>query len=444
MLFRTKSISLLVAATALTQESAAFAPHARAAGACFLGGGRAVGPALAPEHARGNTQVARSTTSSDSETSSTSASAASVESTESHTSLSEPFAQARDSVVQALRSALETKSMEAPLIHFIDEYFGACDTAVQSGRVSLKVASPKRVASNVLKAIELGMLYGMGNDKYTFDVAHEALRADNSVMPDFDFYKFGCDFFRPAMDLERSIVLGQDNLKEALAKVAAGENVVFLANHQSEADPQVVSNLFETLGEDMGEAASKITYVAGHKVTTDPLAIPFSMGRNLLCIHSKKHISSDPELKPMKQRQNLAAMGSMLNLLRAGGALLWVAPSGGRDRRDLATGQVPIAPFDQKTVDMFRLMGVKSKVKTNFYSMAMVSYDLCPPPDVVEPGVGEQRNVRFTPIGIALSDEVANVGGVEARHLFCQKAHDACEEGYAQLLQTLEANNAIE
>jgi hypothetical protein len=33
------------------------------------------------------------------------------------------------------------------------------------------------------------------------------------------------------------------------------------------------------------ELAEKIIYLAGHKVTNDPIAIPHSKGRNLLCIH---------------------------------------------------------------------------------------------------------------------------------------------------------------
>eukprot|EP00957_Ditylum_brightwellii_P170781 12998534-Ditylum_brightwellii.AAC.1 len=50
--------------------------------------------------------------------------------------------------------------------------------------------------------------------------------------------KIGCDFFRPAMNLGKSIVIGKENAKKAFAQIEAGENVVFLANHQSEADPQ--------------------------------------------------------------------------------------------------------------------------------------------------------------------------------------------------------------
>ena len=97
-----------------------------------------------------------------------------------------------------------------------------------------------------------------------------------------------------------SVFLGKENLDKAIAQIAAGENVVFLANHQSEADPQVVSLILESAGYTLAE---DMTFLAGHKVTTDALAIPFSMGRNLLCIHSKKHIDADPELKDVKQKQ---------------------------------------------------------------------------------------------------------------------------------------------
>ncbi len=158
------------------------------------------------------------------------------------------------------------------------------------------------------------------------------------------------------------------------------------------------------------------------------------MGRNLICIHSKKHIDADPETKPKKQKQNLAAMNGMLGQLKKGGTCIWVAPSGGRDRRDVETGKVPLAPFDNKTVDMFRLMGNKSKVPTHFYSLSMVSYDICPPPDFVEAGTGEQRNVRFVPVGISFSDELENVGGVESRHLFTEHAFEVCQKGYDELL----------
>ena len=49
--------------------------------------------------------------------------------------------------------------------------------------------------------------------------------------------------------------------------------------------------------------------------------------------------------------------------------------------------------------------------------------------------MGEQRNVRFTPIGIAVCDEVPNVGGAEKRHLFTELAEEECQKGYEELLK---------
>lgn len=313
-----------------------------------------------------------------------------------------------------------------PLTYFIGEYCTAMDNANKDG-VEI---SPEETGKKVGGALEFGLKYGMGEKKYKFGLAHDAIREP------FDYYAWGCDFFRPAMNMKQSVFMGEENLKKAFEQLEAGENVVFLANHQSEADPQVVSVAFEEMG--FGELGANLRYIAGHKVTTDALAIPFSMGRNLLCIHSKKHINTDPETKSEKSKQNIMTMSAMLDKLKSGGAALWVAPSGGRDRRDVETKEVPLAKFDQKTVDMFRLMGSKSKVATHFYPMAMVSYDLCPPPDTIEAGVGEQRNVRYVPIGVSVGKEVENIGGKESRHLFTEHSMEAVEEDYEVLLKAIE------
>jgi glycerol-3-phosphate O-acyltransferase len=283
--------------------------------------------------------------------------------------------------------------------------------------------------ANIKQCLQFCFKYGMGPEKYSFGVSHQAIREP------FDYYKFGVDFFRPAIDLPNSLVLGMSNLEKAMSAVKSGENVVFLANHQSEADPQVVSVLLDKAG--FGEEAEGMTFLAGHKVTTDALAIPFSMGRNLLCIHSKKHIDAEPELKEVKQKQNLMTMGTMLEMMKSGGQCLWVAPSGGRDRRNVDTGEVPIARFDSKTIDMFRLMARKSKTATHFFPMSIVSYELCPPPDTVEAGTGERRNIRHTRIGITVGEETINEGGLEARHKFCENAEEECERNYKQLRREL-------
>jgi glycerol-3-phosphate O-acyltransferase len=279
--------------------------------------------------------------------------------------------------------------------------------------------------STILKCVELGATHGLGSSKFQFGVSHTAIREP------FDFYKFGLDFFKPAINLDASLVRGVGNLKLAFDQIKKGENVVFLANHQSEADPQVLSCMLEKVG--LGEAAAQVFYVAGHKVTTDTLAIPFSMGRNLICIHSKKYIDVDESTKAAKQKQNMMSMADMGGRMKGGGLALWVAPSGGRDRRNVQDNSIPPAPFDSKTIDMFRLMARKSKVPTHFYPLSMVSYELCPPPDETVDGVGELRNVRYTPVGVHCGAEVVNVGGLEARQDFCARAMKDVETNYAEL-----------
>jgi hypothetical protein len=54
----------------------------------------------------------------------------------------------------------------------------------------------------------------------------------------------------------------------------------------------------------------------------------------------------------------LKAMG---DLAAEGGKIFWVAPSGGRDRPDAATGEYVVAPFDGKALDMFKLVCMQSR-----------------------------------------------------------------------------------
>lgn len=318
--------------------------------------------------------------------------------------------------------------------HFCKEYMTAAQRSHEKYPVPETEAT--KALERILTSFKLAFTYGMGENKFEFGVVHDAVRGDDEISEKlgskFDFYSWGCEFFRHFMDMEESLVLGEDNLRKAIEQANNGENVVFYANHQSEADPQVMSVLLQKVG--LEEAAKKMIFVAGHKVTTDSLAIPFSMGRNLICIHSKKHMDADPETQPAKTRQNMKAMSGMLTKLKQGGAMIWVAPSGGRDRRDTETMTTPIAPFDSKTVDMFRLMGRKSKVPTHYYPLSMVSYELCPPPDFIEAGTGEQRNFRFVPVGISVGPEVDDSAGDEA---FNPGVYEQTKKDYAELRERI-------
>jgi len=189
------------------------------------------------------------------------------------------------------------------------------------------------------------------------------------------------------VDLSRSSVTGYPQLQEISDKLAAGENVVFLANHQIEADPQAISILLE---DKYPKLAQEMIFVAGERVVLDPLAIPFSMGRNLLCIYSKRHIDHPPELKAQKLMHNKKTLELMAELLGEGGHSIYVAPSGGRDRID-AEGNIPVSKFDGQSIELFYLMSKRASKPTSFYPMALSTYKLLPPPETVQVELGEVR-----------------------------------------------------
>lgn len=233
-------------------------------------------------------------------------------------------------------------------------------------------------------------------EPFTFAPFHKAIREP------FDYYALGNDFLKGVVDTDNSSVIGEKNLAEIQKHIEAGDNVVLLANHQSEADPQIFSVLLDPIQPGFAE---NTIFVAGDRVTTDVLAQPFSMGRNLLCIFSKKHIDNPPELKAEKTKHNRNVMKEMQNLFKEGGKIIWVAPSGGRDRKG-ADGNYEVSGFDAKSVEMFRLMAAKAGKTTHFYPLSMLTYKIAPPPDAVGGAIGESRAVKWAPAGLHFGDEV--------------------------------------
>ena len=230
---------------------------------------------------------------------------------------------------------------------------------------------------------------------FQFEPYHKKVRSP------FDYYQFGLDFVRPLIDLSHSRVTGLENLKKIDDQLHKQENVILLANHQTETDPLAISILLENSHPHIGE---KIIYVAGERVVTDPLAIPFSMGCDLLCIYSKRYIHHPPEEKMQKQLHNKHTMELMSRLFKEGGKIIYVAPSGGRDRRG-PSGAVEIAPFDPASVEMMLLMAKKSGVITHFYPLTLATYDLLPPPETVQKELGEARKAKRCPIYMDFREE---------------------------------------
>jgi len=242
----------------------------------------------------------------------------------------------------------------------------------------------------------LGHVLSLSAAPHRFEPYHVAIREP------FDYYMMGVEFIRGLVDQPRSVTRGLDNIATMEKQLAAGDNVILLANHQTEADPQIFSLL---LDEAYPGFATSTIFVAGDRVTSDAIAMPFSMGRNLLCIFSKKHLNNPPEQRGEKQKHNRMVMKKMLGLFKEGGQCVWVAPSGGRDRPD-ENGDVQVAPFDAKSVEMFRLMSDKAGRTAHFYPLSMVTAAVCPPPVAVGGAVGEVRIVKHAPAGLHFADEM--------------------------------------
>jgi glycerol-3-phosphate O-acyltransferase len=230
---------------------------------------------------------------------------------------------------------------------------------------------------------------------YSFEPYHQKIRAP------FDYYQFALDFFLPLIDLQRSQFRGAEIVEQICSQLNRGENSIFLANHQTEPDPQAIALL---LRDRFPKLAESIIYVAGERVVTDPLAIPFSLGTDLLCIYSKRYIDHPPEQKAKKLLHNKQTMEKMSRLLQEGGKAIYVAPAGGRDRRG-SDGRIAPAPFDPQSLELFFLMAKKAQTPTHFYPLALSTYDLLPPPESVQRELGETRVARRTPIAIAFGPE---------------------------------------
>lgn len=233
-------------------------------------------------------------------------------------------------------------------------------------------------------------------EPHAFQPYHESVRSP------FDYYRFGLDMIRPLIDQSRSSLHGEDRLKEIADALDKGDNVIFLANHQTESDPLVISILLQQVYPKMAE---KMIFVAGERVITDPLAIPFSMGRNLLCIYSKRYIDHPPENKLKKQLHNKRTMELMSQLLSEGGKAIYVAPSGGRDRPN-AAGVFEVANYDPQSIQMFYLMSQRSKHPTHFYPMALKTHELLPPPETIRIELGEERFTKRAGVHLAFGPRV--------------------------------------
>ncbi|CAN4128117.1 unnamed protein product [Withania somnifera] len=303
-------------------------------------------------------------------------------------------------------------------------------------------------------------------DPFEFSPYHKAIREP------FDYYKFGQNYIRQLLDFRSSYVGNISVFSEMEEKLKQGDNVILMSNHQSEADPAIIALLLESKHPDIAE---NIIYVAGDRVITDPLCKPFSMGRNLLCVYSKKHMNDDPVLADMKKRANTRSLKEMALLLRGGSKLIWIAPSGGRDRPDPVTKKWFPASFDASSTDNMRRLVQHAGVPGHIYPLAILCYDIMPLPRrlvtvstmvvsvltlrvyisllayvQVEKNIGERRVVSFHGAGISVAPKIDfhEVAGAledpEAKVVFTKALYDSVNQQYNVLYSAIHGKQGLE
>ncbi|TYI15363.1 hypothetical protein ES332_A08G180900v1 [Gossypium tomentosum] len=278
-------------------------------------------------------------------------------------------------------------------------------------------------------------------DPFVFEPYHKALREP------FDYYMFGQNYIRPLIDFRNSYVGNLSLFYEIEEKLKQGHNVVLISNHQTEADPIIISLLLEKTNPHIAE---NMIFVAGDRVITDPLCKPFSMGRNLLCVYSKKHMYDIPELAEMKRKANTRSLKEMALLLRGGSKIVWIAASGGRDRPDPFTEEWYPALFDSSSVDNMRRLIEHSGTPGHVYPLALLCYDIMPPPRQVEKEIGEKRIITFHGAGLSIAPQIsfpeiaAACEESEAKDAYSQALYKSVSEQYNVLKSAIHGKQGLE
>ena len=268
---------------------------------------------------------------------------------------------------------------------FLDDY----ETIIESKKLDKEFYRKHLTyyAEHVAKQIET---------PYNFEPYHKSVREP------FDHYEFGSILFRPLIDFPHSKLFGQENLAAIESILDKGENVVIFANHQTEADPQAINLLLE---KEFPNFPLQNTYVAGERVVTDALAVPFSLGTNLFCVYSKKYFDVYPERRTQMLEHNKRTMLRLGEHLDGGHQCITIFPSGGRDRPD-ENKIVHVAKFDPQSIELLYLLGRKAKSPTHYFPLALSTHDLLPPPEELQIDLGEKRPTNEAAVYLHFGKEI--------------------------------------
>ncbi|XP_050377267.1 glycerol-3-phosphate acyltransferase, chloroplastic isoform X2 [Argentina anserina] len=339
-------------------------------------------------------------------------------------------------LLSAIRVETEAGRLPSNVAAGMEElYWNYKNAILQSGSPN----ADEIVISNMTAALD--RIFLDIEDPFVFSPYHKALREP------FDYYIFGQNYIRPLVDFSNSYVGNISVFYEMEEKLRQGHNIILISNHQTEADPAVIALLLETTNPHLAE---KMTYIAGDRVVTDPLCKPFSIGRNLICVYSKKHMNDVPELAEMKRKANTRSLKEMALLLRGGSQIIWIAPSGGRDRPDPVTEEWFPAPFDSSALDNLRRLAEHSAAPGHIYPLALLCHDIMPPPRQVEKEIGEKRVIAFHGTGLSVAPEIpfSDIAASckspeEAKEAYTQAVYNAVTEQYNVLKSAIHGKQGL-
>lgn len=346
-------------------------------------------------------------------------------------------ARSEEELLSYVRKEVDNGRLSSSIAHGLEELYHNYRKAIEQSGLQ---EADEIILSN-MSAVFDRILIDIENP-FLFPPHHKAIREP------FDYYMFGQNYIRPLVDFKKSFVGNISIFSDMEQHLLKGHNIILFSNHQTEADPAIFALMLERTNPQIAES---MVFVAGDRVVTDPLCKPFSMGRNLLCVYSKKHLFDEPELVDLKKRANTRSLKEMAVLLKSGSQIIWIAPSGGRDRPDPQTGEWFPAPFDASSVDNMRRLAEHSAVPGHLYPLALLCHDIMPPPPQVEKEIGEQRRLSHHGVGLSVGTEI-NFSEVaihyenkeEAKTAFSVALHHAVTEQYNILYSAIYEHQGLD
>ncbi|SBS98071.1 glycerol-3-phosphate 1-O-acyltransferase, putative [Plasmodium ovale curtisi] len=248
---------------------------------------------------------------------------------------------------------------------------------------------------------------------------------------DVYLYDWSLSFWSQLIDKENSVFFGIQHIHNIKKWIEEGHNVIIFSNHHIEADANIIKYFFHI--HNAQNISRNMIFIGGHKIRADPLSRPFSVATNLLCIFSKKYIENPPHLKEEKISFNHKSLNALKNLLSEGKQIIWLAPSGGRDRKS-SDGKIKISSFDPKIIQTFHVFAKRSKRKTHFVGLALNTYNICPPPNTVDVDeIEKQRSCSYSPIGLHLGRDIFDVYPHMSENEITTNLYNYINQLYAQI-----------